>query len=112
MLIVLKMMVSALVIGGINVIAQTNPKLAGWMTALPVVSLLSVGWLMIDRKNNAEIAIFIIGVLYGLLPTAAVLFIMVLLIGYHTPVPIAVGVSVAVCAFFTFAVARLGLFAA
>jgi hypothetical protein len=112
MLIVLKMIVSALIIGGINVLAQANPKLAGWMTALPVVSLLSIAWLMMDRRNNAEIAVFITGVLYGLIPTAAVLLIMIVLIGFCTPVPIAVGFSVAACAVFTFAVARLGLFGA
>jgi|SRR5215467_585481 len=112
MLIVLKMIVSALVIGGINVLARANPKLAGWMTALPVVSLLSIAWLIMDRRNNSEIAVFITGVLYGLLPTAVVLLIMIVLIGLGTPVPVAVGLSVAACAAFTFAVARLGLFGA
>jgi hypothetical protein len=48
MLIVLNMIVSALVIGGINVLAEANSKLAGWMTALPIVNLLSISWLMIQ----------------------------------------------------------------
>jgi hypothetical protein len=56
-----------------------------------------IAWLMIDHRNNAEIAVFITGVLYGLLPTAAVLLIMIVLIGLGTPVPIAVGLSVAAC---------------
>jgi hypothetical protein len=91
---------------------KANPMLADWMTALPVVSRLLIAWLMMDHRNNAEIAVLITGVLYGLIPTAVVLLVMIVLIGFCTPVPIAVGLGVAACAVFTFAVARSGLFGA
>jgi hypothetical protein len=42
------------------------------------------------------------GVLYGLLPGAAVLLVTIILIGFGTPVPIAVGISAAARAVSTF----------
>ena len=108
MLTALKIIVSGVAIGGINLLAHERPQLAGWIAALPLVTFLSVVWLMVDQKDNREIAIFIKGVLYGLLPLAAILWAMIALLERGVPPSVAIGAGVALWALFTFAAARLG----
>jgi hypothetical protein len=58
-----KAVVSGLFIVGINAIAQRNASLAGWVASLPLVTVLSIGWLAFDQRGDAEIAKFLAGVL-------------------------------------------------
>jgi hypothetical protein len=73
MITALKILFSALLLGGVNVVAQRSPLLAGLIAGAPLVSLISVLLLTIDGKPNAEIGQFLGGVLIGVVPTVAFL---------------------------------------
>lgn len=63
-----KAVVSALIILFVTWIAKKLPTFGGWIAALPLVSLLSAFWLSLGGQNYREIADFLTGVLWGLLP--------------------------------------------
>ncbi len=53
MLMVVKAVASGLFIVAINAIAQRNASLGGWIASLPLVTVLSVGWLSFDQRADA-----------------------------------------------------------
>lgn len=93
----LKAVVSAVVILGINAVAQKNPLMGGKIAALPFVSLLSVLWLFLDRRPTQEVSSFLQGVLWGLLPTAAYLIATLVGLKLHVPLWGALTLGVLVC---------------
>ncbi|RAS77201.1 DUF3147 family protein [Priestia endophytica] len=76
MFLILKVLVSALIIGIISGIAQISPKYGGIIAALPLVSLLSLFWLSIQGETTTELSKFALGVIWGF-PATAVLLIIV-----------------------------------
>jgi hypothetical protein len=106
---VVKVVVSALVIGGINVLARRNPQLGGWVAALPLVSFLSVAWLAVDGVPHADIRVFVGRVLLGLVPTAALLGILALCLGRGLSVPVALGCAMGAGLVFSLGARSLGL---
>jgi F0F1-type ATP synthase assembly protein I len=77
MIMALKVTISAIIILAVNVLAKRYPFIGGWVAALPIVSLLSAGWLLFDKTPNTQLADFLQGVLVGLIPTAIMLFVIV-----------------------------------
>jgi hypothetical protein len=73
MMMVGKILISAILIGLINSVARTNPRLGGIIAGAPVVSLISILWLIADGAPGAAISRFVAGVLLALVPTAAYL---------------------------------------
>ena len=73
MILIVKALVSTLIILGVNVVAQRAPTLGGWIASLPIISVLSIMWLLLDGKLTRDISQFLIGVLLGLIPTALLL---------------------------------------
>jgi uncharacterized membrane protein YbaN (DUF454 family) len=84
----LKTLTSALLILAVNLIAQRAPALGGWLAATPLISLLSVVWLALDRAPNATIAQFLVGVLLGLVPTALFLAVFALALKRGATLPL------------------------
>ena len=109
MLILAKIVVSALLIGGINAIARANPSLAGWISALPIVSFLSVFWLVADRRETPEIYGFVRGVLYGLPLTAVLLGAIALSLARGFPLLGSMAVGVVIWVGCTWTANQLGL---
>lgn len=68
-----KIVVSAVVIGIVTLIAGRDPKLGGWIAALPLTTVLSVIWLTFDGQSGVDLGRFVVGVLWGLIPTTAML---------------------------------------
>lgn len=95
MLTSLKVVVSALIIAGVNRAANAHPQLAGWIAAAPIVSLLFVFWLVVDKRENDDISQFVIGVLLGLIPTAIYLAVFAagLKKGFSFPTALLVGAA-------------------
>ena len=104
-----KVVVSALAIGGINLVARRNPQLGGWMAALPLVSFLSVIWLAVDGVPRADIAVFVGRVLMGLIPTAALLGILALALWQGMSVPAAMACALGAGVVFSLTARRMGL---
>jgi F0F1-type ATP synthase assembly protein I len=82
-----KVLVSAVVILLVNVVSQRNPVLGGWVASLPIITFLSVLWLLADHKQPADIAQFMGGVLLGLVPTAVLLGVFTLALQRGLAVP-------------------------
>lgn len=68
-----KALVSALVILFVTWLANRSPTFGGWIAALPLVSLLSAFSLSVGQQSSRQIADFLTGVLWGLIPTAFLL---------------------------------------
>lgn len=68
-----KVLVSAAVISVVSSLAKKQPMWAGWIAALPLVTLLSIAWLMAEKQRNEEITHLVSGVLLGMVPTALLL---------------------------------------
>ena len=73
---VVKILVSAIIIGLVTEIAKRFPTYGGIIAALPLVSLLSILWLSIQGEQSVTLNKFIVGVLMGL-PATMVLLIIV-----------------------------------
>jgi hypothetical protein len=89
MLLAVKMLVSAALIGVINLVARDKPGVAGALTAFPLVGYLSVVWLVADRRPGRDQAVFLTSMAWALLPTVVVVAAVALLIrlGWHALPP-------------------------
>lgn len=107
---VVKIIVSAAAIGGINAVAQVHPRIGGWIAALPLISFLSVIWLAVDGAPATDISAFIGRVLVGQIPTAIVLAILLAALSHGLSLPLAMACAGVVWAAFSLAAKCLGLF--
>lgn len=72
---VVKVLVSALIIGVVTELARRFPTYGGVIAALPLVSLLSILWLSIQGEQAETLHKFIVGVIMGLPATIVLLMI-------------------------------------
>jgi uncharacterized membrane protein (GlpM family) len=86
-LVLIKVLVSAVVVLGVNIAAQRNPLIGGWIAALPIISFLSALWLVMDGKQEGDIARFLTGVLFGLIPTGVLLGTLIVALRRGWPLP-------------------------
>ncbi|SDN03761.1 Protein of unknown function [Fictibacillus solisalsi] len=82
---VVKITVSALVIGIITALAKHSPRFGGILAALPLVSLLSLFWLYTQGERGEHLSQFLYGVLYGLPSTIVLIFIVALSLKHSLP---------------------------
>lgn len=108
LLLVLKGVVSGIVIVVVNLLAHRSPTLAGVIVGFPVVTLLSTLWLTVDSASNDTISSFLTGVLWGLIPTFAFVFVIVLSLRFGASLPVAIGAGAAAWALVLFAVGWAG----
>jgi hypothetical protein len=105
-----KVIVSGLVIGAINLVAQRSPTLGGWLAALPLLTFMSITWLWVDGRDNTAIGGLVTGVLWGLIPNAVMLVVLLVCLRYGLHVFASMGVSALVWACFTLAARQIGVF--
>jgi len=72
---VVKIIISAIIIGTVTEIARKSPAFGGAVAALPLVSILSVIWLYDQGEETERISRFVFGVLAGLPATAVLLLV-------------------------------------
>lgn len=108
LLLVLKGVVSGIVIVVVNLIARRDPTLAGVIVGFPVVTLLSTLWLTLDGAPSDTIGSFLVGVLWGLIPTFAFVLVIVLALRVGASLPVAIGVGATAWALALFAVGWAG----
>ena len=109
--VLLKVVISALVVGAINVVAQRSPSLAGWLAAFPLMTFLSVTWLWADGRENATLGDLVTGVLWGLIPNAVMLVALFICLRFGLHAVAALAVAAAVWVVSTLAAQAAGLFA-
>jgi len=109
MSLLLKIVVSGCIVGGVNLIAAVNPRMAGWAAALPLVSILSIAWLAGGGAPPEDLVAFVTRVLYGLVPTAA--FLAAVTAGLLSGVSafVALGYGALAWGLVTFAAQQMGL---
>ena len=73
MFFIVKILVSAVIIGGVTEVAKRFPTYGGIIAALPLVSLLSILWLFIQGQTAPQLSRFIWGVVTGLPATIVML---------------------------------------
>ncbi|WP_144502244.1 DUF3147 family protein [Bacillus thuringiensis] len=72
---VIKIIVSALVIGIITEISRRFPAQGGIIAALPIVSILSIVWLYVQGEHIETLSEFTLGVVRGIPATLVMLVI-------------------------------------
>ncbi|MFC0562203.1 DUF3147 family protein [Halalkalibacter alkalisediminis] len=78
MFLIVKILVSAIIIGLVTEVAKVFPKYGGIIAALPLVSLMSLFWLYIQGEQTTNLSKFALGVLWGFPATAVLLIIVVI----------------------------------
>ncbi|AZN42486.1 DUF3147 family protein [Paenibacillus albus] len=72
---IVKIIISAAIIGAITEFSRRYPQQGGVIAALPIVSLLSILWLYLQGEPADKLSKFAIGVVWGLPGTIAMLLI-------------------------------------
>lgn len=62
---IVKVLISAVIIGVVTEIAKRSPTYGGIIAALPLVSLLSLIWIFIQGEQTQNLSKFVFGVLKG-----------------------------------------------
>ncbi len=94
MYVIVKIIVSALVIGVVTEIARRFPTYGGIVAALPLVSLLSIIWLYVQGESNTTLSKFALGVLWGFPATAVLLIVVYLLLKHSVSLYVAIGFGI------------------
>ncbi len=94
MYIVMKIVISAIVIGVVTEIARRFPSYGGVVAALPLVSLLSIIWLYFQGEQSNTLSNFALGVLWGFPATAILLLIVYILLKNSIPLFISIGFGI------------------
>jgi hypothetical protein len=90
-----KVVVSAIVIGGVTEVARRYPAFGGIIAALPLVSLLSLCWLYFQGEGTQTLSKFVFGVLWGFPATAFLLLITALCLRASFPLILSIGLGIA-----------------
>ncbi|NFM45194.1 DUF3147 family protein [Clostridium botulinum] len=72
---VVKVFISAIIIGVVTEIARKSPTYGGIIAALPIVSLLSLTWIYIQGEQTQNLSKFAFGVLKGFPATIILLLV-------------------------------------
>jgi hypothetical protein len=82
----IKILISAVLIGGISEIAKRNSGIAALLASLPLISILSMIWIYHDTRDINRIADFSMSIFWYVLPSL-ILFVLlpVLLRTWHVP---------------------------
>jgi hypothetical protein len=107
--VLIKIALSAIAVGLLNVIAQRNSALGGWLTAFPIIGFLSVMWLLVDRRPAHDQSSFLLTMAVGLIPTTLVLLGVGLLVRAGMPLLAALTIGGIAWGAITFAVRTTGL---
>ncbi len=82
----LKILISALLIGGISEISRRNSNIAALLASLPLISILSMIWMYHDSHDAGRIADFSWSVFWYVLPSLVLFIVLpVLLTRWQVP---------------------------
>ncbi len=101
MLFVLKVVISGLIIAYGSWLAGKKPVLAGFITAIPFVSILAMTWAYVEYRDMAKIQTYAVAILAAI-PLSLTFFIPFLIhrwIQLSFPVALALGLACLVVAF-------------
>ncbi|WP_214484788.1 DUF3147 family protein [Bacillus sp. SM2101] len=102
MYVIVKILVSALIIGIVTEVARKYPSYGGIIAALPLVSLLSLIWLSFQGESLVNLSKFTTGVLIGIPATVVLLVIVGICLKLAMPLVFSIGLGVLGWASFLF----------
>jgi hypothetical protein len=79
---IVKILISAVVIGIVTEVAKKYPAQGGIIAALPLVTILSIIWLSVQGESSGTISTFLLGVLKGLPATIILVLIVYIALQY------------------------------
>jgi uncharacterized membrane protein (GlpM family) len=94
---VLKIIVSAFIVGAVSLVSKTFPYLSGYLVAFPIVMLLTLLILVAGKHTQPDVTTsisnFVMGALTGTLLTSLTLLVILLLLrnGLPTALTVALG---------------------
>ncbi|WP_026692039.1 DUF3147 family protein [Peribacillus kribbensis] len=100
---IVKILISAIIIGTITEFSRRYPQQGGIIAALPIVSLLSILWLYTQGEQIDKISKFAMGVVWGLPGTVVMLLIIGIALKYSIHLFPSLGLGVAGWLIFYFA---------
>ncbi|MFN0045533.1 MAG: hypothetical protein ACKVOS_03620 [Sphingorhabdus sp.] len=94
-----KSALSGVIVLLILMVANTNLKLAGWLTAMPMITALSLGWLWLEGNRSPVMTTYLTGVLIGVGHTAILLGTILLRVKAGASLPMSLLTGAVVWAF-------------
>lgn len=94
MYVLIKILISAVIIGAVTEISRRFPTYGGIVAALPLVSLLSIIWLYFQGEHSQSLSKFAFGVLLGFPATAVLLFIVYISLKHSVSLLLAIAFGV------------------
>jgi hypothetical protein len=104
MSLIAKSALSGVIVLLILMVANTNPKLAGWLTAMPLITALSLGWLWLEGNRSPVMTTYLTGVLIGVGHTAILLGTILLRVKAGASLPTSLLAGAVVWAFASLAI--------
>lgn len=87
---IVKVVISAVIIGVVTEISRKSPTYGGIIAALPIVSLLSLIWIYVQGEQTQNLSKFVFGVLKGFPATIILLLIVGLSLRAHISLPLSI----------------------
>ena len=81
---IIKVLISALLIGAISEIAKRNPTMGALVASLPLVSILAVIWLWRETQDPVLIASHLTSTFWLVLPSLPMFLVIPMLMGFWT----------------------------
>lgn len=100
MYVIVKIMISAILIGIVTEVSRRFPTYGGIIAALPLVSLLSIIWLYVQGEQTTVLSKFALGVLWGFPATAVMLLIVY--ISLQNSLHLFVSIGLGICGWLLF----------
>lgn len=94
MFVIVKIILSGIVIGIVTEISRRFPTYGGIVSALPLISLLSILWLYVQGEQIPTLIKFTSGVLYGLPGTAVILLIVYISLKHSASLSLSIGFGI------------------
>ncbi|GLC88936.1 DUF3147 family protein [Lysinibacillus piscis] len=91
---VIKIVISAAIIGIVSEVARKFPMYGGLIAALPLVSILSIIWLTVQHEPNEHIQKFVLGVMIGLPATIIMLYVIYVAMRSSVNIALAIGLGI------------------
>lgn len=92
----LKALISGLMVAIISAVAKAFPKWAALLTALPVITFLSLIWIYLEKKDLALLEVYVLDVLLWTLP--GILFFITAFIFFRMRLPFFLSLAAATLA--------------
>lgn len=89
----IKVVISGLLIAGISSLAKTYPKWAALLTALPLVTFLSLVWIYVETKDLALLETYTRDVLIWVLPSLLFFVAAIYLFRFRVPFIVSMGLA-------------------